>query len=61
MKCRHNLRIRIVITRTSKHHQDIVEGTKSIPDLVYLRVHYIVKFVLIGNAVIEADLSWMMS
>ena len=41
MKCRHNLRIRIVITRTSKHHQDIVEGTKSIPDLVYLRVYYI--------------------
>ena len=41
MKCRHNLRIRIVITRTSKHHKDIVEGTKSIPDLVYLRVYYI--------------------
>ena len=41
MKCRHNLRIRIVITRTSKHHQDIVEGTKLIPDLVYLRVYYI--------------------
>ena len=34
MKCRHNLRIRIVITRTSKHHQDIVEGTKSSPDLI---------------------------
>ena len=41
MKCRHNLTIRIVITRTSKHHQDIVEGTKSIPDFVYLRVYYI--------------------
>ena len=41
MKCRHNLKIRIVITRTSKHHQDIVEGTKSIPDLVYLRVYYV--------------------
>ena len=41
MKCRHNLRIRIVITRTSKHHQDIVEGTKSIPDVFYLRVYYI--------------------
>ena len=39
MKCRHNLRIRIVIRRTSKHHQDIVEVT--IPDLVYLRVYYI--------------------
>ena len=41
MKCRHNLRIRIVITRTSKDHKDIVEGTKSIPDLVYFRVYYI--------------------
>ena len=41
MKCRHNLRIRIVITRTSKRYQDIVEGTKSIPDLFDLRVYYI--------------------
>ena len=40
-KYRHDLRISVVITRTSKHHQDIVENMKSVPDLVLLRVYCI--------------------
>ena len=53
-KYRHNLRISIVITRTSKQHQKIAESIKSIPDLVFLRVYYIDN--IDGSTVLQTSL-----